>query len=154
MERHAGHVEQEGRAAREPCGDQVLDDLGLAVDGDRAPVRQVAEGDPVTLAVELQLDAVVHEALAAHALTHARGVQQIDGALLQHACAYALLDSLPTARLEHERLDALELEQLRQHESRRPGADDADLRAHQAAGVRSNNAAWPCPAPTQSVASP
>ena len=107
------------------------------------------------LAVELQLDAVVHEALAAHALAHARGVQQIDGALLEHARADPLLDVLATARLEHDRLDALELEQLRQHQPRRAGADDADLRAHQPAAVsRSNSAAWPCPAPTQSVASP
>ena len=77
-----------------------------------------------------------------------------DGALLQHARADALLDVLAAARLEHDRVDALELEQLRQHEPGRPRAHDADLRAHQPPAVRSKSAAWPCPTPTHRVASP
>ena len=53
-----------GSAAVEPRGDQVLDDLRLAVDRrSRLPVSS-SNGDPVALAVELQLDAVVDDALA------------------------------------------------------------------------------------------
>ena len=122
-----------------------------------AAVRQLAERDAVPLARELQRDAVVHDALAAHPLADAGGVQQVDGALLQHAGADAGLDVLAAASLEHHRLDAGQVQQLREHEPGRAGADDRDLRAHGAVrrhGERSNSAAWPCPTPTQRVARP
>ena len=32
--------------------------------------------------------------------------------------------------LEHDRLDALAVEEVREHQACRPGADDADLRTH------------------------
>ena len=151
----AGHLEQQRRSARKPGGDQILHDLGLAVDDDRPALREVAERDPVPLALELQLDAVMHESLAAHALPDARALEQIRGALFQHACADALLDVLAAARLEHDRVDALDLEQPRQHEPGRPRAHDADLRAHQPPRpCRSKSAAWACPTPTHRVARP
>ena len=81
-------------------------------------------------------------------------VEQVDRALLEHAGADALLDVLAAAGLQHDRLDALGLQQLREHQSRRPGADDPDLRAHQRPAVRSKSAACPWPTPTHSVASP
>ena len=67
--------------------------------------------------------------------------------------ADALLDVLAAARLEHDRVDALELQQAGEHQARRAGADDADLRPHQPPG-RSNSAAWPWPTPTHIVARP
>ena len=69
---HVRHLEVQRRAAREARGDEVLHDLGLAVDDDRAPVGEIAQRDAMPLAVELQLDAAVHEALALHALADAR----------------------------------------------------------------------------------
>ena len=51
--------------------DQVLDDLLLPVDRDRA-AGQIGQRDPVPLAVEAQLDAVVDEPLGVHARAEAR----------------------------------------------------------------------------------
>ena len=81
----------------------------------------------MALAVEAQLDAVVHEALALEALAHAHLLQQVDGALLEHAGADALLDVLAVARLEHHRVDPGAVEQLAEHEAGGTGPDDADL---------------------------
>src|SRR5712691_7050563 len=51
-------LEQQRESARQARGDQVLHDLRLAVDDDRAAAREVAQRDAVTLAVELKVDAV------------------------------------------------------------------------------------------------
>ena len=83
----------------------------------------------MSAAVEAQFDPLVDQALALHALAHARLDHQVDRALLEHARADAPLDVLAAAGLEHHRLDALAVEQLAEHEARRPGADDAHLRA-------------------------
>ena len=48
--------------------------------------------------------------------------------LLEHAGADALLDVLAAAALEHDRLDPFALEQPRERQPRRAGADDPDLR--------------------------
>ena len=64
-------LEQQRQPALEPRGDQVLDDLGLAVDDDRAPPVSSSSGDPVALAVELELDPVVDDPLAVHPLADA-----------------------------------------------------------------------------------
>ena len=57
-------LEEQRQPALEPRGDQVLDDLGLAVDDDRPAAGELAERDPVPLAVELELDPVVDDPLA------------------------------------------------------------------------------------------
>jgi hypothetical protein len=47
------------------------------------------------------------------------------------------------------------VEQLRERQAGRAGADNRDLRAaHDAPPARSNSAAWPCPTPTHIVAMP
>jgi hypothetical protein len=128
VERDVSDVEEEQRAAFEPRFDEVLDHLGLPVDDDRPPAGELAERDAVALAVELKLDAVVDDALALEPLSHARLPQQVDRSLLEHAGADAPLDVVAAAALEHDRLDALELEQSREREPGRPRADDRDLR--------------------------
>ena len=130
-----GHLEEQRQARVEAEADQVLHDLGLAVDHDRAPAGQLAQRDPMPLAVELELDAVVDDALALQALARARLDEEIDRALLEHAGPDSLLDVVAAAGLEHDRLDALALEQLRERQPGRPGADDADLRPHQPVGL-------------------
>ena len=92
-----------------------------------------SNGDPVALAVELELDPVVDDALALHALADARVVEEVDRALLEHAGADARLDVLAAPVLEHDRLDPLALEELSERQPRRAGADDPDLRAGHAA---------------------
>ena len=136
---HVVDLEQERRAGVEPRSDQVLDDLGLPVDDDAAPARQIAERNAVALAVELELDAVVDDPLALHALPDAGLDEQVGRPLLEHAGADAVLDVLAAAVLEHDRLDALAFEQARERQPGRAGADDADLRPHPAAAASASS---------------
>ena len=56
-------------------------------------------------------------------------LEQIDGALLEHAGAHAVLDVVAVAAFEHDGLDARAMQEMRQHEPRRARTEDADLRA-------------------------
>ncbi|KGD49403.1 4-hydroxybenzoate 3-monooxygenase domain protein [Burkholderia pseudomallei] len=91
VQRDVAHVEVDRLAVLERGRDQVAHDFVLAVDGDRAAGRQLAEIDPVAAAVEQQLDAAMHEPFAPHPRAEARIVQRVDGALLQHAGADPVL---------------------------------------------------------------
>src|SRR5581483_5806085 len=130
VDAHLLRLEQERKPALKPRRDQVLDHLGLAVDDDAAPAGEVAERDPVPLAVELERDAVVDEALSLQALPDAGLAQQVDRALLEHAGADPRLAVLAAARLDDHRLDPGELAQPPEREPRGPRPDDADLGAH------------------------
>ena len=72
-------------------------------------------------------------------------VEQVDGALLEHAGAHALLDVLARAQLEHDGVDPAQLEQPGEHEPRRSGPDDRDLGLHHAlpSSVRAREAGSP-----------
>src|SRR6185436_2393403 len=85
---------------------------------------------PVALAVEAQLDAVVDEALAVEPVGEPGVVEELDGALLEDARADAVLDVLAAARLEHDRVDSLEVEEVRKQQPGRLGPDDSDLCPH------------------------
>ena len=122
-------LEEQRQPALQPRGDQVLDDLRLSVDHDRAPAGELAERDPVALAVELELDPVVDDAFALQPVGDARLRQQLDGALLEDARPDPVLDVVAAAVLEHDRLDPRALEQPRERQPRRAGADDSHLRA-------------------------
>ena len=74
---------------------------------------------------------MVDDALAIHAPADSRAPQQLGGARLEHPGADPRLDVLAAAVLEHDRVDAFEVEQVRERQPGRPGADDPDLRAHQ-----------------------
>ena len=54
-------------------------------------------------------------------------LEEVDRALLEHAGTDAGLDVVAAAVLEHDRLDPGAVEQLREDEPRRAGADDRDL---------------------------
>src|SRR5437764_8749615 len=84
----------------------------------------------MALAFEAQLDAVMDQALAVHALGHAHLAQQVHRALLQHAGPNAGFDVRARTVLEDHRLDALQTEQLGQHQTGRTRADDGYLGAH------------------------
>ena len=129
MQAHVLDLEEQLGALVQPRRDQVLHDLLLPVDRDPAPVGELAERDPVALAVEAQLDPVVHEALALEALAHAHLLEQVHRSLLEHAGAHALLDVLAVARLEHHRVDPGPVQQLAEHEPGGAGPDDPDLGA-------------------------
>ena len=132
VHRDVRDLEVEGQTRLEAKADQVLDELGLAVDHDRAPVGEVAQRDPVALARELELDPVVDEPLALQPLARACLHEEVDDRLLDHPGADARLDVLAAAVFEDHRLDALELEEVAEREPGRAGADDAHLRARAA----------------------
>ena len=93
--------------------DQVLHDLVLAVNGDRASRRERREIDAARAAAEAQLDAVVHEPFAHHPRADAGRVQEVDRLLLEHACADAFLDVASAAVLDDDRVDACLREEVR-----------------------------------------
>jgi hypothetical protein len=70
-ELHAFDPEEDGPALSEPCADQILQNFVLRIDGDGAAARQLMKIDPVRLAVETKLDAVMDEALALQAIGNA-----------------------------------------------------------------------------------
>jgi hypothetical protein len=83
----------------------------------------------MSLAVELEVDRVMHGAFAVHPCADACVTQQPDGSLFEHACADPVLDVLAASVLEDDALDSCDLEQAGEREARRPRADDRDLRA-------------------------
>ena len=129
IDAHVLDLEVQRQPGAEPRGDEVLDDLLLAVDRDALPAGQVREVDPVRAAGEPQLDALVHHPLAVQPLGHSHLAQQVDGALLQHPRAHPRLDVVAVPGLDDHGVHAQAVEQVSQHETRRAGAHDRDLRA-------------------------
>ena len=72
IDAHIGDLEVQRQPGGQPRVDQVLDHLLLAVDRDRPPAGEIGQRDPVALAVEAQLDAVMHQPLAVHPLPERR----------------------------------------------------------------------------------
>ena len=98
-------LEVDRSPGREPGGDHVLDHFLLAVDPDR-PSREIGQRDPMTPAVEAQLDPPMDQRLAIEAVGEARVAQQLDGRLLQDTRPDALLHVLPAPRLQDDGIDA------------------------------------------------
>ena len=90
-------------------------------------VGELAERNAVRAAVEAQLDAVVHEALAAHALSGPGVVDEPGDPELDDASANPPLDVVAAAALQDDGVDALALEQVAEEEPRGAGADDGHL---------------------------
>ena len=78
------------------------------------------------------MDAVVDDPLAVQTLRDSGAIEQVDGALLQHAGADARLDVVAAPVLEHDRFDPGTVQQLRERQPRRPRADDRHLCARAA----------------------
>ena len=86
--------------------------------------------DAARTSAEAQVDCVVEEGFALQACADTRSREQIHRALLEHAGADGLEDVLAAAALEHDGVDAAQVEQVGKQEARGARADDADLRAH------------------------
>ena len=128
--RHLG-LELDRRAVRDARRDQVLHDLLLAVDRHHLAGDQLGEMHVDQLAVaEADVDRLVDHAFAPQPLVEPELGHQVDGALLQHAGAHAIFHIGAAARFEHDAVDALAIEQMREEQPGRPRADDADLRVH------------------------
>ena len=115
-------------AGRGPRVDQVLLHLGLPVDPDRA-AGQVDEVDVVALVGPLQVDTAVPVALALQPLAQPATPEQVDRGLLEDAGADPGGDVLLRAGLQHDRLDAVRGEQVREEHSGGAGSDDRHLGA-------------------------
>ena len=143
VQAHVLGLEHERPTRLEPRRDQVLHHLLLPVDRD-VLAGQAAEVDPVPGAAELELEPVVGEALLAESSSDAHLLEQLDRPVLEDAGADPPLDVLAAARLQYDRVDPLHVEEVRQDEPRRAGADDPDLRALGAAHARSSSASTSC----------
>jgi hypothetical protein len=62
-----------------------------------------------------------------HPIAYVHLVEQINRTLLQYAGANALFAILAASSLDHYGMDALQVQQLRQNETRRSGADNSNL---------------------------
>ena len=91
--------------------------------------------DAMARAVEGEVDAVVPHPLAREPPADADLAHQVDRPLLEHARAHALDDVLTAAILEDDGVDALEMQQLPEHQTGRARADDADLGAGGHGGI-------------------
>ena len=132
VELYVAHLEQDRMPGCEPKRDQVLDDLLLAVHRDPASAGELTEVDAVIAATEAQSNAVMHQALAAHPRSRADGIEQVSTSVLEHAGANPVLHVRPRPRLDDDRLDAFQTEQMRQHQSGGTRPDDRHLGAHAA----------------------
>ena len=110
--------------------DQVFHHFVLRVDGDRAASGQFVEVNAMPAPIETQFDPVVHQSLAAQPLAHPRVAEQVDRALLENSRADALLHVSAALRLDHDRFDALPVEQVGEQQARGSRPHDAHLRAN------------------------
>jgi hypothetical protein len=67
--------------------------------------------------------------LALHPLAEPDIAQQLHGAIFEHAGADALEHVIPGLPLEHDAVDAIEMQHVGQQHAGRSTADDCDLRA-------------------------
>jgi hypothetical protein len=84
----------------------------------------------MTRAVNADLHAFVHQAILMHAGADVRLVEEIDGNLLDDACANAAENIVAGLPLQDDVVDALLVKELAEQESGRTGADDDDLGSH------------------------
>lgn len=110
---------------------EIFYDFMLRVDGDCFSAGEVREIDAMGALVEAKIHAVVHQAFALQPFAYAGFFQQVHGALFENSRAHALLHVLAAAIFEDDGFDAVEMQQMRKNQACGPGADDANLRAHE-----------------------
>ena len=108
---------------------EILEDLSLRVDRDSFPSGQFTEVNAMAAALEAKFNSVVDESFFLHPRAHAHIGEQIHCALLQYAGPDPLLNILAAAIFENDGFDALQVEKMGQHQTRRSCAHDSDLRA-------------------------
>src|SRR5207244_172950 len=107
---------------------QVLRDLGLAIDRDRSTCEPLQINVRIA-SVENEIEAVMGERLAAHAIGNPGRDQKIDRSRFQDPGADAAFDMGATAALQNDIVDSRSRKEPREEQARRTGADDDDLRA-------------------------
>ena len=79
---------------------------------------------------------VMNLAFVVHAIAAPGFPHEFGEAMFEHAGANAAEDVFPAVLLEHNGVDALEVQQLRQQQARRTTADNANLNLHRALPFR------------------
>src|SRR5215469_9756529 len=134
----------DGTSARQTRRDQILHQLVLAVNRDRAPARQFLEVDAMPATVEGEIDPAMFEPFALQPIAEASLDQQIDRALFQHTRAHTFNHVLACARFDNFRVDPFQVQQMSQKQTRGASADDPDLcsRSHHSPRLIT---LWPAP---------
>ncbi len=127
---HDRCLEEDLPSGAEACRVEVLDDLLLAVHHDVPPTRQVVEVDAVSAPAEAELDAVVDRPLPVHPLPKARLPQELRRAVLQDAGADRRFDLFAASKLDHDRFDPLQVQEVREQQPRRSATEYPYLCAH------------------------
>lgn len=86
--------------------------------------------DAMTAAIEAELDPVMQQSPLLQAFANSGFDERVDCALLKHTCANAALDILAASRLYDYGVDTLQVQQVRQQQSSRAGADYTNLSSH------------------------
>ncbi len=119
------------RADRGAAVHKVLGDLGLAIDHHRL-AGHVFERNALADAVDADLDAVMHQAVAMHAGADAGLVEQVHRDLLDHAGTDATEHVVGGLPLENDVIDAVLVKELAEQQPCRARSDNGDLGAHAA----------------------
>ena len=72
----------------------------------------------------------MHHSFALQTIAEAHFHEHVHGALLQDAGPHRRLDLGPASRLEDDRFDSAQMEEVREQQTRRACPDDADLGTH------------------------
>jgi hypothetical protein len=131
-----GYFEVDFAASGEPGVGEVFHYFMLRVDCDCFTAGEIREIYSMSAAAEAQVHSVVHQPFALQSIADAGFFQQVHGALFQNTGADALLHILAAAIFEDDGFDAVEVQQVRENQTRWPGSDDANLRAHRDASSR------------------
>ena len=131
-ESHVFTLEEQGSASLQSRLDQILDQLVLPIDGDRAPARQLRKIDAVSPTVERDMHTLMAHTLTLEPIADPGSDHQVNSRLLQHTGADALDDVLARAVLDDDRLDTRAVQKVSERQPRRAGTDDCDLSAHSA----------------------
>ena len=121
------------RPAREfPRSNQIPDNFILPVHPNCLP-RLFHEIDMTARPPEGNMHALMPKTLPHQPGSNARLHHQIHNMLFQHARAHPVNHVILRTVLQDHRIDAIKIQQMPQHQARRPRPNDRDLRPHSAA---------------------
>lgn len=89
----------------------------LGIDRDLFTAGQIMHIDPVTLAIEEELDAFMGMPFPHQTLADARRLHEVNRTLLKYAGSDRLLDFFAAAIFNDDRFDSLKMQQVGEHES-------------------------------------
>jgi hypothetical protein len=133
------NIEENLATVGEALADQIRDDLFLIID-EHPLADQLVKVDVARLALERDIDAVVHHRLALQTRANAGVDQHLRDPVLHQTGAHPRLTIGAAPILDHDAGNAGEMQQMRQHQPGRSRPHDADLRPHGCSLVFRKNA--------------